>query len=1293
MATSRAPEITVCSICGEPLNAKGACVACLLRRGLEEYSTSDTKSLAPLVFGDFEVARREDGSFWELGRGAFGVTYLAVDNVLRRRVALKVIDVPAAARGSHNVRERFLREARAAAALRHPNVAAIHQFGASPNGSRCFYAMELVQGETLETRVRRDGPLNPKLALEIAIQIARALMAAAAQGLVHRDLKPANIMLTSGNAETAELEVKVIDFGLAKAIADAGGEMDLTHGEFVGTPTFASPEQFGSGAVDVRSDIYSLGATLWFAITGKTPFAGRNIEEIHRAQKSDTLPVEQLDAARVPSSLKSLLVSMLAFEPAARPGIQELTTSLRGCSAKEITLEIGHVLFIDIVGYSKLSINEQRAAVDELTQTVRSTEEFREAEASDRLIKIATGDGMALVFYTSPEAPVRCAMQISRALKDHPGLHIRMGIHSGAVSGLLDVTGRANLTGAGLNMAQRVMDCGDAGHILLSKHVAEDLEQYEGWRPLLHDLGTIDVKHGIKLHIVNLYGADVGRRELPATLRMERRRAARMRWVSGAAAIGFAAAILAGMIFVSRSRPPLAQTAPEKSVAVLPFENLSRDPDNAFFADGVQDEILTDLAKIADLKVISRRSVMQYKSEAKRNLLQIAHELGVANIVEGSVQRAGNRVRVNAQLIDARTDRHLWGQTYDRDLADVFAIQSEIAKTIADQLQAKLSPDEKNAIERSPTSDISAFDLYARAKNILLTISSSGKADCLQAVDLLNQAVARDPSFFDAYCQLAYAHGWLYFRGVDHTSARLALAEAALQAASRLRPDAGETHLARGQNLYWGYLDYDGALAELEVARQTLPNDARIFGLTGLIHRRQGRWEESTRNLERAVELNPHDIDTLVLGVASNYWFCRRYAEAKPWSDRALAFEPNNSFTKVWLAGLDFDWKADTRPLHQTIESIRATNPAAVPSIADFWLVCALAERDAAAAKNALIAFGQEPISFAPGNVRFNRPFAEGVIARMTKNDEKARSAFTAARAEQEKIVQAQPNYGPALCVLGLIDAGLGRKEEALREGRRAVELLPVEKDSMNGTNMVKYLAAIAAWVGDKDLACEQLASIIRRPSNLSYGQLKLLPFWDPLRGDPRFEKIVEEAKQPVALQSSTSSAPDKSIAVLPFENLSRDPDNAFFADGVQDEIVTDLARVADLKVISRISVMPYKSGMPRNVRQIGQQLDVAHVVEGSVQRTGNRVRVNAQLVDARTDRHLWAQTYDRDLADVFAIQSEMAKTIADQLQAKLTGQDENAIELPPTSDISAFDLYTRAKNILLRTGFAGNAD
>src|SRR5262249_4062805 len=420
----------VCGKCRAKIPAdasQGVCPACLLETALrliqdEPVASQERDNGGPvgsteIKFGDFEIARREDDSFWELGRGGMGVTYLATDNVLRRKVALKVIDVPAAARTSHPVRERFLREARAAAALRHPNVAAVYHFGASPDDSHWYYAMELVEGETLEARVRKDGPLNAKLVLEIAMQITRALMAAAAHGLIHRDLKPGNIMLTRGDADSPELEVKVIDFGLAKAIADAGGEMDLTQGQFVGTPNFASPEQFERGPVDVRSDIYSLGATLWFALTGKTPFAGRHIEEIRSAQKSNALPVEQLKAARVPSSLRSLLKSMLAFEPAARPGIQDLAAQLRRCSAladiemaadgkKEIQLEIAHVLFIDIVGYSKLSINEEQAAVDELTQIVRSTEQFQKAEAAERLIKIPSGDGMALVFYTTPDAPV-----------------------------------------------------------------------------------------------------------------------------------------------------------------------------------------------------------------------------------------------------------------------------------------------------------------------------------------------------------------------------------------------------------------------------------------------------------------------------------------------------------------------------------------------------------------------------------------------------------------------------------------------------------------------------------------------------------------------------------------------------------------------------------------------------------------------------------------------------------------------------------------------------------------------
>ena len=472
------------------------------------------------------------------------------------------------------------------------------------------------------------------------------------------------------------------------------------------------------------------------------------------------------------------------------------------------------------------------------------------------------------------------------------------------------------------------------------------------------------------------------------------------------------------------------------------------------------------------------------------------------------MQRAANRVRVNAQLIDARTDVHLWAQTYDRDLADVFAIQSEIAKVIADQLQAKLSPTEKNAIEQPPTVDVTAFDLYSRAKNLTLTTSLSaiGGKNLLRAVDFLNQALARDPSFFLAQCLLVHTHDDLYLVGIDHTPARLALAEAAVQAALRLRPEAGEAHLARAENLYRGYLDYDGALAELDIARRTLPNDSRIFELTGYIARRQGKQEASLRSLERAVELDPRNF-FILQQIALSYENLRRYPERVAILDRALGIKPDDVETRAERASVDLDWKADTGLLHQTIDKIRAENPAEIPSVADSWLLCALAERDAAAAKTALATLADN--DFIDGEMQFSRSFNEGLIARMAKDDARARDAFTAARTRQEKVVQAETNYGPALCVLGLIDAALGRKEEALREGKRAIELLPVERDSIGGAQMIEYLAVIEAWVGEKELASEQLATAVDLPGRLSYGRLKLLPYWDPLRGDPRFEKIV----------------------------------------------------------------------------------------------------------------------------------------------------------------------------------------
>jgi adenylate cyclase len=391
---------------------------------------------------------------------------------------------------------------------------------------------------------------------------------------------------------------------------------------------------------------------------------------------------------------------------------------------KEIQLEIAHVLFIDVVGYSKLSINEQNAAVDELTRIVRATEQFQKAEASERLVKISTGDGIALVFYTNLEAPVRCAMELSRALRDHPRLRLRMGVHSGPVSGVIDVTGRINLAGAGLNLAQRVMNCRDAGHILLSKHAAEDLEEYEEWRPLLHELGECEVKHGVRVSVVSLYTEEVGNPAVPKKLKAarlaaaaRRKRTAFRRLSLGALAL-LAAIALVAFLFV-RYAPRFALTTlpiPEKSIAVLPFQNLSKDEANAFFADGVQDEILTDLARIADLKVISRTSVMHYKSSVARNLREIGQQLGVANVLEGSVQRSGNRVRVNAQLVDARTDRHLWGQTYDGNLADVFAIQSEIARQSPtsckqNSRQARKAP---SNIRRTATSVPSTFTRVPR---------------------------------------------------------------------------------------------------------------------------------------------------------------------------------------------------------------------------------------------------------------------------------------------------------------------------------------------------------------------------------------------------------------------------------------------------------------------------------------------------------------------------------------------------------------------------------------------------
>jgi TolB-like protein/cytochrome c-type biogenesis protein CcmH/NrfG len=776
---------------------------------------------------------------------------------------------------------------------------------------------------------------------------------------------------------------------------------------------------------------------------------------------------------------------------------------------KEIQLEIAHVLFIDIVGYSKLSINEQRAAVDELNEIVRASEQFQKAEASDRLIKIPTGDGMALVFYTSVEAPVQCAVEISRAAKEHPRLQLRMGVHSGPVSGVIDVTGRANLAGGGLNIAQRVMECGDAGHILLSKHVAEDLEEYEHWRPLIHELGTCEVKHGARLGVVNLYADQIGNPQLPKKFQALKKHRSRVRWASVAIGLLVVAAAVAVFFFVLRRPTHSPVSVAEKSIAVLPFENLSKNEENAFFADGVQDEILTDLARIADLKVISRTSVMQYKSGVARNLREIGEQLGVAHLLEGSVQRAANKIRVNAQLIDARTDAHLWGQTYTRDLADVFGIQSEIAEAIAQQLQAQLSANEKAQIAKPITTDPVAYDLYLRARQLDdLTNDPDAKGSLLQGISLLEEAVRRDPKFLRAYCLMCETHLDLYWEGFDHTEQRREMARVALQKAEEIQPDAGEVHWMKGLYAYHGFRDYDRALAELKLATQLLPNEARLYVVIGAIDRRTARWQEAETNFKRAVELDPRNF-TVVGEAASTFQGIRRYPEAKRLYEQALSVVPNDPFVSYVLGFNSFVQTGDAADLRKPLQLIAQQGPEAARGVAFPLLICSWMERDQSESEKALALIPAEGIANSIDEASVPREFCVGRTAWLFGNKELAQTSLSAARAIFERMTREQPDYAQGWGYLGLTDAMLGRCDEAIQEGKRACEILPFTKDSWVGPVWITYLAAIYTWCGDKDAALEQLEKSVKLPTGVSYGELKKSPDWDALRGDPRFEQIV----------------------------------------------------------------------------------------------------------------------------------------------------------------------------------------
>jgi len=711
-------------------------------------------------------------------------------------------------------------------------------------------------------------------------------------------------------------------------------------------------------------------------------------------------------------------------------------------------------------------------------------------------------------------------------------------------------------------------------------------------------------------------------------------------------------------------------SAPEKSIAVLPLQNLSEDKENAFFADGVQDELLSNLSKIKDLKVISRTSVLQYKSDTKRNLKQIAQQLGVSNVVEGSVRRSGDHVRVSVQLIDARTDRHLWGENYDRTLADSLSLQGELATDIADAVGATLSPQEKARVEAKPTNNPAAYDAYLRARAIPVGWGFNAEGDVESAIRLYQEAVKLDRNFTLAWAYLSIAQIQSYRLGIQQSPAQMARAKDSLDHALALDPNLPEVHLARGF-----HEDDTLALAEFRQAEKGLPNSADVIEAIAWVQRALGHWDEAVVNLQRAIELDPRDVRASN-NLALTYCAMRRFPEALATLDRVLAWNPTNARALLTKADalMAIGDLQEAEPLLANPElpaNRRATyalfqrNYAGAVEILSRDLAI---ERDRRDAEDILtLAFSQQ---------------LAGNLSAASATYKKAIENF---RRELEKVAPGSgEDDADSHSWLGEAYAGLGEAASAIVEGEKAMALLPSSKHPSFGPGLEDNMARIYARLGDPDHAIPMLKRLLRTSYGgatfLTSATLRLDPIWDSIRNDPRFQELI----------AGNAPLPEKSIAVLPFENLSKDEENAFFAGGVQDEILTDLAKVADLKVISRTSVMKYKSDLERNLREIAKALGVSYVVEGSVQRAGERVRVSAQLIDARSDTHLWAEHYDRDVADVFAVQTEIAQQIAEQLKANLSPAEKAAIAERPTADPVAYAYYTKAKEIDIYSNWEG---
>ena len=794
--------------------------------------------------------------------------------------------------------------------------------------------------------------------------------------------------------------------------------------------------------------------------------------------------------------------------------------------SSEVKFEIGHVLFIDIVGYSKLLINEQSELLEKLKAMVRGSEQVRAAEAEGKLITLATGDGMALVFRNSPEAPAQCAVELFRADRAHPELQLRMGIHSGPINQVTDVNERANVTGAGINMAQRVMDCGDAGHILLSKRAADDLAQYRHWQPLLHDLGEVEVKHGVRLGLVNLYADEVGNPERPQKLREHTRR--QVPWPAiFILLVSLGATIFGIVLFYRNSPPPPAARAaapattalptpvdpaiPEKSIAVLPFENLSSDKENAYFADGIQDEILTRLSKIADLKVISRTSTQRYKSAPER-LSAIGKELGVANILEGSVQKSGNQVRVNVQLIKTANDSHLWAETYDRELHDIFRVETEVATAVADKLQATLTGLEAEVLASKPTGNLDAYDAYLHG--LEFDRRSESALDLRKAAAYLESAVKLDPNFVLAWARLARVKANLYYQDFDITPATLEAARAAVQRTVELGPDLGETALAQGYFQFFCVRNLDLAHASFETARGRLPNDSDLLLALGLVALHRGHGEESLALQTQASQLDPRN-PYLFFKNASTLSAMRRFSQARAALDRALVLTPNDSSL--------FAFKASTYQAEGNLEQARqfldrAQTDRIFPLLRSFVYERRYAEITSTLRQRLENSPNSDDLRIATlYSFLGQAEKAMGDLAGATASFSKGRDVALA------MIAETGGPQGRIHAVLALLYAGLGAKEDAFQEANRAIELEGDDKYLAPAAREV--LARIEVEIGDPARALDLLPDLLNEQgyswfssTPLTPALLRLDPVWDPLRNDPRFQKLAES---PLSKQDS----------------------------------------------------------------------------------------------------------------------------------------------------------------------------